>query len=344
MERIQIKAPLACFGLEHSATDEACCACPHQAECVKFMGFRAGKIPLDKIRFSLFPKGVAPFSEQENLESPTLNALYLDCYKTVFNKKPETRDSASQFQVEIQQNARRARCLTRLFILANMVAHSLAQGAEIDFTERGKARRFHAGMLKGNLAVYRAEKYGKLCNDRYGTFCLTSLAALSESDLELNEMETLMLNSEVTAGQFIVSRKIHVGRPPFEALYEAEEFKLDPRWLAIEDNYVQTVLLPYNADKRGGAGLKDHRHSVNLTLGEMKRSKTYQKLAFHARQKIMPTAVTNVLSYFNLKPSDFLYPAVPVTNALQFWVDVGRTIQHYHCWLTLQGAPSYYTR
>jgi hypothetical protein len=57
----------------------------------------------------------------------------------------------------------------------------------------------------------------------------------------------------------------------------------------------------------------------------------------------MPEALKQVLSAFNHKPDDFLYPREPVTDPMKFWFHLALAIRHYHCWLYLNNEPSYFT-
>ena len=335
--------PLACFGLEHDAHDPLCCACPHATECVRFMGTRAHKIPLSKLRFDLVPPELREKLPADDPEVPHLRVLYTDCYRTVFGKKPPSDDSPDYYRDQIVKNARRANCSVRLFLLANMVAQSIHEQTLIAHDQKGRSTRFHAKLLQGAVALTRAEKYAKTCHDRYGTFSLSSLAAFRGEDYEANSMEDNLLHSEITAGQFIVARKIHRGGDPFAALYREEELQLHPYWLAIEPSYKTVVLAPYLKSKTGPEMLKNHRFNVCQAIGQLKRSRTMQTLAFKSRQKIMNQAVEGVLAYFNVRPDDLLHEAVPVVDPMALWIQIGRTLQQYHCWLLLEGEPSYFT-
>jgi hypothetical protein len=342
MERTPMKAPLPCFGLEHDPVDPMCRNCPHETECVKFMGVRAHKIPLDKLRFELAPLPLREKFNEDDPEVPRLRVLYADCYMTVFNKKAPSQDSPERYQLEIIKNARQAKCSLHMFILSNMVAHTISEETLIKETEKARPKPFYPKLLADQTAITRAIKYAKVCNDRYGTFSLTSLSTFSGEDFERNDTDRAMLNSEVIAGKYVVSRKIQHQGPPFVALYEEEELALDPYWLAIEPSYRVTVLDPQREHKTGTKMLQDHRFNVIRVIGQLKRSRTMQRLVFHSRQKMMPFAVEQVLSYFGLRPDDLLYTAAPVTDPMVLWIQIGRTIQHYHCWRFIEGDDSYF--
>ena len=344
-----MQTPLTCFGLENDPLDSRCVICPHKTECLKFMGLRAGKITLDKLRFEIAPKKLSEHWKEHPItyddpEAPMLLSLYRDCYMTVFSKYPPTADNPHQVKEDIVRHARAAGCSVRLFILANMVAQAVHEEIIQKHTEKARPTRFHASLLKGKRALTRAEKYAQACKDRFGTFSVSSLATLQSKEMERDEVQSQMLNSEITAGQFVVRHKIHHGGPPFEALYAETEFHLHPNWLAIEPSYKTTILDPYLKNRTGDESLKDHRFSVCQVIGKLKRSFAYQTLMFKRREQIMPEAVRRVLSYFDVRPQDFVCEAKAVTSPMDFWIHLGRTLQQYHCWLLLQGEPSYFKR
>lgn len=338
--------PLPCFGLEYLPHDPVCQSCPHQTGCIKFMGSRAGKIELSKLTFNLMPPGVRPKAKValnfEDPELPHLERLYADCYQTIFRDKP--KDNLSRYRDEIVKAARECATSLRMFILSNMVGHQVHQHTLMEHTERSTPRPFTAKLLSGKLARTRCEKYGKLCNKEYGTFSLTSLSTLVDEDYEKDDLSTGMLNSEITAGKFIVSYKINHGGPPYEALYEHEEFGMNQYWLAIEPSYQSTILDAHRVKPSGSEAIRCHRYDVIQTIGYLHRNRKDQSLVFAARERIMPQAVRHVLSFFHHQPTDFLIEDAPITDPLKLWIQIGRAIQHYQCFLFLQGEPSFYAR
>ena len=378
VERTPMKIPLKCFGLEHDKLDPLCHACPHQQECVRFMGTRANKIPLDKLHFDLVPQELKVTLSERSDDSDRLirlRLLYAECYRTVFGKDPDRLDAAEFYRDEIINNAHAAECSVRMFILSNMVAHNISEQTIIEQTsaartsiedteqvhdpwfcamlsageqptienpEKTHTRRFCAKLLTGERAINRAVEYAESGNDRYGTFSLYSLAAFDGANYEANEMDNAMLTSEVTAGRFLVRYNIHHGGPPFEALYREEELQLDPFWLATEPSYRMTVLDPSLKSKTGSRALKEHRLNVLKAIARFRRRRTTHRLAFQSRQKIMPEAVERVLGYFHMRPEDLLHDAVLIVDPLALWIQIGSTLQQYHCWLLVKGESSYF--
>ena len=103
------------------------------------------------------------------------------------------------------------------------------------------------------------------------------------------------------------------------------------------------MLGPYSKDRKGVTeALKNHRFNVIRAIGQLKRGTAMQRLVFKSRQKIMSSAVERVLAYFGLRPDDLLHDAVPITDPMAFWIQTGRTIQHYHCWRFIEGEESYF--
>lgn len=350
MERQPQKVPLPCFGLEHDRYDPQCRACPHADDCVVYMGSRANKVPLDRLKFDLTPED-APEKFQDSLraealdvddpELPHLQRLYTDCYASVFHQNPV--DNVSQFKNEIAINAQKAQCSVRMFILANMVAHSVHEQTVISNTQKNRAAKFRARLLSGDLSVKRAKTYQEMCHDRFGTFSLTSLAVLTDSD-DKDVLADTMLRSEVTAARWLVRYKIFNGGPAEMFMYESEELHLAPEWLAIEKSYIDLILFPREKGTLKASDAVDrHRHSARLTHGFYKRNSNNQRLAFLTRQSIMPEAVRQVVSIFRHTPADFLYPRETITQPMVFWNELGIAIRHYHCWLYLNGEPSYFT-
>jgi len=350
MERIPQKAPLPCYGLEHDRFDPTCAKCPHAAGCLAHMGSRADKVPLNRIKFDLTPED-APDKFKDSLrtevfnmddpELPHLQRLYCDCFLSVFHKNPT--DNISLFKADITANAHESECSVRMFMLANMVAHKIHEAAVITNTEKGRAAQFRAKLLTGALSVKRAKTYQQMCHDQFGTFTLTSLAVLTDSD-DKDDMESTMLRSEVTAARWLVRYKIFNGGLAPQEMYANVELELAPEWLAIEQTYIDLILKPYAAKEiKGTEADERHRFNVHQVHCFYKSHLSNQRIALIARQRIMPVAVEQVVSSFNHRLDDFLYPRTPITKPLEFWNSLALTLRHYHCWLYLNGEPSYFT-
>lgn len=342
MERHPQKAPLPCFGLEHNRSDPQCQVCPHADGCLAHMGSRANKVTLDRVKFDIVPEKFRKEAlEMDDPELPHLQRIYTDCYASVFHRNPV--DNISQFRSVVALNAQKAQCSVRMFMLANMVAHKIHSEHVIKNTEKLRASPFKAKLLTGELSIKRAKTYQEMCHDQFGTFSLTSLAVLTDSD-DKDDLASVMLSSEITAAKWVVRYKIFNGGPAELMLYESEELQLAPEWLAIEQSYVDLILKPYIERKiKGSEAVERHRFNAFQVHTYYKRHMNNQRLAWLTRQSILPNAVKQVVSIFKHQPDDFLYPREPVTDAMQFWKSLALTIRHYHCWLYLEGAPSYFT-
>lgn len=349
MERIPQKAPLPCYGLEHDRLDPTCQQCPHADGCVAHMNSRADKVPLDRVKFDLTPEDAPEkfkaslqkeVMEMDDPELPHLQRLYCDCFASVFHKN--ATDNVSRFKEEVAVNAMKAKCSVRMYILANMVAHSVHEKTVIKHSEKQRSAKFSAKMLTGERAIKRAKTYQEMCNDRFGTFSLTSLAVLSDDDKE--DMEAAMLRSEVTAAKWLVRYKIFNGGPGMLETYNNIELELAPEWLAIEKTYIDLILKPYAAKEiKGTEAVERHRFNVHQVHCHYKRHSGNQRLAFISRQRIMPQAVREVVSSFHHRTDDFLYPRSPVTKPMEFWQSLALTLRHYHCWLYLNDEASFFT-
>lgn len=346
MDRIPQKIPLPCYGLEHNKLDPMCQNCPHHDGCREYMGSRLDKVTLDRIQFHLVPEAFDKEAfnmafDVDDPELPYLQRLYADCFTSVFHKNPT--DNVSRFKAEIAANARKAECSVRMFMLANMTAHRVHEKEVVVNTEKLRAARFTASLLKGELSIKRAKMYQAMCKDQFGTFSLTSLAILTDTD-DKEELEATMLRSEITAAQWLVRYKIFNSTIGEMSMFASEELQLAPEWLAIEDTYVELVMRPYVAKTiRGTEALERHRFNAFQVHGHYKSHIASQRLAMIARQRIMPEAVKHVLGSFNHHPDDFLYPREPVLKPMEFWKRLALTIRHYHCWLYINGEPSYFT-
>ena len=310
------------------------------------MGSRADKVPLDQVSFDFVPssfkkEAYSRMTEKDDPELPYLQRLYADCYQTIFERAAQ--DNISRYKDEIAANARRAKCSVRMFILANMVAHTEHERAIIGSTDKLKVGLFCAKLLIGVLALKRARTYQKMCSIRYGTFSLSSLATLAD-DGDKQDIETILLNSEVAAAQWLVRHKIKVSGPAEPLLYESVELQLAPEWLALEETYFSLILQPYIERKLKGAEAEErHRYNVFRLHGHYNRHPSDLRLALIARQCIMPEAVRQVVDSFGLRPSDFLYPPTHRAEPLAFWKHLALALRHYHCWLYLNGEPSFFT-
>lgn len=343
-EPVAFTAPLPCYSLEHDSADPRCQECPHQTGCIQHTGKRVNRVGLSHVKFKLVPESYSEAYklDLEDPELPHLQRAYFKCYDTVFNRK--AHDSVARYAEALMSGARKSKCSAEMFMLANMVGHRETQKIRIANTTQAFERPFRAKMLSGKQAILRARDYSAMCNKEFGVFNLTSLSVLVDKDFDESELYQVMLHSECVAGKFIVGHKIFHGGPPWEELFNINELTLDPHWLAIDPTYMREVFGPYLVDKKGDERLKQHRFSVSQVIGELKKKRTAAINTFRTREEVMPKAISNVLTYFGHAPDDFEIEPEPITDPLEFWIYVGRAMQHYQCILHLSGQRSMFNR
>jgi len=326
MERTPTTAPLDCYGLELDAQDPQCQACPHMEGCFMAMGSRRYRTSLDKAVFDLVPrtyKAYRPPQPDQDPEITHIQMVYVACYQSIFAKKP--KDSAQPYTDEIAANARRLKCSIRLYMLASMIGHVNHQNELIGHTDKASASPFTAKLLVHKRNSGFVQQYAEVCRHQFGTFTLSALDTINDTEYESSEIETVMLNSEIVAGSFIVNYKLFQGGPPEEKLYERHEIALDPHWLAVEPTYKSLVLS--QGSQHGSRVQKDHRFSTIRTIKFLKSNPSVGIVVHLTRSNIMARAVSRVLGRFQLKPSDFEIKNEPVTNAFEMWKELSRAIQ-----------------
>jgi hypothetical protein len=326
MDRVAISAPLKCYGLELDFKDERCRECPHQTGCKVHMGQRASDHKISTLTFKLTPAALDS-SKLNDPELATLQQLYENCHRTVFDRGPADRlDNKPNANRKLEQAADEVSCSVRMFILANMVGH---QAASPD-------RTFYATMLLGEAAIKRVERYRAVCYEKFATFDLTALNTLIDSN-QLNSLDNRMLTSEVTAGIWIVGYRSRISGPYREKLYNAQETALDPHWLAVEDSYAKLILVPHRESPSGHPEIQRHRFNVSQTISVLKRHKTKARAVFEIRERNSQPAVKRVLEHYGFNPDEFVTKEREVTDMLKFWGQLALAIKDYHISRYLDG-------
>lgn len=344
LELVPVQKPLPCYSLEYNKADPRCQSCPHQTGCIQHSGSRATQIPLDKLKFQLVPKAfVKAFDfDMEDPELPHLQRTYFKCHEVVFTKQPV--DDMTRFAKEVLAGARKSNCSIQMYMLAVMVGHRQEQKIRMEKLGLALPRPFSAKRLTGAVAIKHAKMYAEMCSNEFGTFALSALSSLVEEDFTSKTLENKMLHSEAVVGKFIVGYKILHGGPPWESLFDSNELTLDPYWLAIDDTYTREIFMPYLKEKRGSDAIQQHRFSVSQVLGHLKKYDNAAINAFRARETILPKAVAEVTAYYGFRPDDFNIDPEPITDPMEFWVFLGRAVQHFHCLSYLEGMPSLLNR
>ncbi len=297
------------------------------------MGFRKDKVYLSRVKFEIIPELLANRLDVSSIygndpDAQDIQSIYTMCHKTVFGNDggPVGKD-----RDKIVTNAAVAEVQLRLFILANMIG----------WRETHAGQEFYAKALIGEPARKRVLVYSDVCRKKFGTFDSKSLDSLTggsaNDDTNLNAK---MLNSEIVAGSWIVGYKRRRGSSAIKSLYRNKELDLDPHWLAIEESYSETIIAQHLKKPFGNVSENRHRFTVTQIIGELKRKPTKAVHVFNARQNIMPKALMHVIGGQGFALSDFEAPKSPVTNAFQFWRDMGLAMQHVECMRYLDGDPT----
>jgi len=274
---------------------------------------RAGRVTLDQVRFDLLPSTFPHGSLQSNRRRD-LATLYQTIYRQVFGSEAvgnlhEISDSVTTF-------ARLAGLSIAQYMLINMA------GFQLSWPDK----TFTAKCLVDNRAPYRTKIYAEACREKFGSIDVDSIDNLTGQDNAFYDLQRRMLDAEKQAGAWIINWKMQNDGPPYEALFDALETKLDPNWLAIEPRFQPRMLrlIQHVCDTQ------EHR-TIGETFHRLKKRSYEARGNFLARQAIMPGAVESVLSDYGFTPSDFERQDSPVTDPLQFWHRLALAIQHFSC-------------
>lgn len=338
-----ITPPLACFGAEFKESDPKCAACAHNTECQQFMGARLHRIPLSKATFRMLPEAYdLRFNVvEDDPELPHLQRVYILCYQTVFEREP-LDCNLGRFAKAILSNVRLSNCSVRMFMLSNMLGFKRMDEIRQAKAAIARTSKFTPWRLTDKTALERARTYSDLCHKEYGTFTVSTLSTLSESNVDKTDIEKKMLNSEICAGRWLVNHKTFHEGSPYGLMFEQISPDLDPRWLAVEDNY--KVLVLDNKAWTGTQQQRSHRYAVVQSIGQMKRHSNTAGAIFKVRQDIMPEAVNKVLEHFGYRAEDFEVEDKAITNPLEMWVNLGRALQHWNLINYLHGGENLFDR
>lgn len=343
MERIAQSVPKPCYAVEFDLSSQVCRECEFQADCFEALGVRKQKISLDKVEFTLVPKGYGLSRIPcDDPELPTIERTYIVCHQTIFGRRP--KDKIGKHLNSILANVKKSKASIRMFMLANMVAYQQQQRLVAERTEKGEKEFYSTVLFTYANSVSRVEMFREMCQKEFGTFNLSSLDTLTEGGYAENDIERRMEHSEITAARTLIGYKIRNSGPGWKALYEHQELTLDPYWLATEKTYEETILKPYWAGDKGTKMLANHRYSVTQVMAQMKKKKDWAIAIFQARERVMPGCVSRVLHHFGYLPKDFEVNQVPVVSVMEFWVEVARAIQHVECIRYIDGDRSVFKR
>jgi hypothetical protein len=341
VERTAIQPPKACFGLEQTYGNPLCRDCPYRRDCAEIMGHLANRLHVDEARFTFMPPAfVAKSQDSSGLDPdlPHLESVYVFCHEWVFGRelRGKRRDVHVQFLKKhgalIRERIREANTSVKLFLLATL----------LQWQRTRSETPFHPRFLINEFASHQVRVLAKACQRQFGTFDVTALDSMMSSDIARQDFETLILNSEIVAGAWIIGYKLFHSGEVVSRLYAEKEISLNPYWLAIEPTYRDRILVPHldNPGLCESKIVRDHRWNVVQVLARLKKQERKAMAVFRARERMMPLAVQTVLSQRGLLPEHFDIENVPVVNALKFWVRLGNAIQHYECLKFVDNYPS----
>lgn len=341
MERTAIQPPKACFGMEQSHGNPICRECPYRRECADLMGNLVGRLDVDQVPFHFMPPAFVDKCRDTNVSDPDLprmDSVYVFCFEWVFGSELKGRiredhvKSLLDHRAMIRERIREAGTSVKMFFLTNMLAW-----------RRTKAEgRFHPKFMMTEFSARQVKELAKTCQSRFGAFDVTGLDTMMDSDVATHDFETLLLNSEIVAGSWIVNYKVFHSGQIIKRLYAEKETALNPYWLSIEPSYWDSVLHAHlsNPGLCESKVLLDHRWNVSQLLGRLKKQQRKAIAVFSARERIMPEAVQRVLGQRGLRAEHFEIENIPVVNAMKFWVRLGNAVQHYECLKFVDNYPS----
>lgn len=307
------------------------------------MGNRLNKIPLSAAVYKTVPLVYrTTFSAKPDTdpELPTIEATYLLCHETVFGVK--SRQYIGNNAHEIIALARTAGCSLRLYFLANMLGWLAAQEERCELKGVRITEAFPVKSMLGTVGLNRATAYAETCRKKYGAFSVGTLNTLLDSTA--TDVYSRVLRSELEAGIWYVGFKIRHEGKALEKMFQDIELKLDPYWLAINEDYYKLVLQPYLKNKSGPEELQRHRFNVTQTIGMLKRNQRIQKSIFLCRQQCQPEAVSRICAFYHYSPSRFLIADAPVTNIVELWLNLSRAMQQDQLLNLIYGESSIFNR
>lgn len=316
--------PIACFGSEYSKQDPKCQACAFVKGCQVAMGIRVNRVVLSKIRFDLLPELLQPSGDK--VDGQNIHNLFDTCHDAVFGKPCHYR-LAKDGPDKVRAAAELAKCNLRLFITAVMMAHQEANPRE----------PFYPNALFGRSAIRRVDMYRTVCREKFGHFDIGAFEKLRGQSLSATELEERMLTSEVLFGSMVVGHRLYSDSPMFANVYRLRELGFDPVWLAIEDTYRDVLNKDISGEEPTTGVLSTLRFNVLNVKKLLKNNRPKLVETFKIREKIMPTAIQQVLAYHRLNPDHFEIVDEPVKSASAFWSILGKALSGYYCWRAIDG-------
>lgn len=340
LERTPFKAPLECYGTGPKLSDDRCRECPHQSGCITHAGRLHLSLALSDVCFDLMPNKKMSITvvDDEDPDAVNIQAVYKACYFSIFQSKPHPSDIITPYRDVLVARAAKKGISLQLYLASAMMGFHLHQDSatgqakavkDSQPEETVERRKCYAENLVSSRAMTHVDMYAEMCRKKYSSFSAYSLSAVDRTGIAPDATDKEILHSEIIAGQFISSYKALKGGPAEPSLYAQHELTLSPIWLALEPSYKRLVLDCRAANE--SRAQKYHRYDVIQQIKTLKSAVQLARGAHLARAKIMPAALKSVLQFHRMDMEDFMAETRLVTDAFQFWKDLGRAIQHYRC-------------
>jgi hypothetical protein len=324
--RVAQEVPLPCYGFEQKEGNPLCPTCQHRDGCRTSMGKRFGRLPIDRASFHLIPERLADIELSPDEE---FRQIYLECYNILFREKfkPDSVYKSPGLREHVIKEAAAINCPVKLFILTVMWGHKIANAN----------RQFFCTMLSGSAAARRVQAYRAEVEGNFGAFNEKTLDEYAGEKVGNETYESVFLDAEVLAGNWISSYKTK--RPGVAAGYffEANEMSMPDLWLALEPTY-HKWLLKWLELKDGTLMIRRKRIAVIKLASQLRRRNSTAIAAFKAREKVMPEAIRRVIHNKNFTVAHFQVDSNQIwKDTFTFWSRLGLALQHYWCHEFLRG-------
>ena len=267
--------------------------------------------PLSEIIFALPRPSVKVASEPAS----ETQLLYNQCYWTVFGRlsTPEDLIKTGSLKTLAKVLDPMPKEKRRQFILASMWGHREAK----------ITARFKAHLLTGSAAENRFKLYGKAVQKEWGHLDTSNMDRFFNSELSATVLE----DSELLAARWIIGHKIGKGGDSIEAMFLANESKLNPLWLALEPAYLkklgsQVTLPTTDPDSQTSWQVRTQVSQWNVVF--QKRTTQQQLEAWISlRNEAARSTLTKVMTIFGQDIDNYYADHLKWTSSLDLWDKLG---------------------
>jgi hypothetical protein len=274
------------------------------------------KIQVCKSTFKLVPESLELKSWSPADE---LKQEYRNCYRVIFQADGYlSRECSEPENVDfVLKNVASLKCTLRIFLLVVMWAHKTTF-PNVPFQSK---------LLLSPSARRRVINYRKQVEDMYGVLTEKTLEDYTDENLVKQSAENILEQTEFQVGSWVVGYKQRNSGKVNDFLYQSEELRLAPLWLALESSYQ-----PYLTIENSTVEQQKLRVKVCKLIGQLKKDTKRARALFELRQRVMPKVIEKVLSERSLNHELFLTDTDRCwTSSIDFWVKLGLAVQHYWC-------------